>query len=618
MKHKIFTLLLAIAASVGTLSAWDYEQVRIGKLCYNLDDNNLTAEVTFEEQGFSNYEGLTSVNIPASVKYAGKNYSVTGIGSDYNELIEEGYYETGHYGAFEGCSSLTSVTIPNSVEYITSNAFYGCSIMSIDIPSSVISIEWKAFNGILNVVYHGTAEGSPWGAQCVNGYVDGWLAYSDESKTKLVACYKAATGEVIIPNSVTSIGNEAFYNCSGLTSVTIPNSVTSIGDDAFFGCSSLKSVKIGNNVTNIGERAFHMCTSLTSVNIPNRVTSIGLAAFAFCDLTSITIPSSVTSIGLSAFSACNRLTSLSVESGNKVYDSRENCNAIIETATNTLVCGCNVSVIPNSVTTIEMAAFAYCNIKDIVLGASVETIKEYAFFECIFTGIVDKYGPQVQEDEQGNPVCPIKSITCYSVRPPSVVYDSEHNEDSFPYLPLSTPIYVPANCVNAYKAHEFWGRYDVRAMAAESVQTDEVEVEPTPTSAEVVWPAVSGAATYELVIKDKQGNIICTLTFNANGQLTSIAFSAPTRDNATEQTQTAGFSFTVTGLQSGTTYDLTITAKDSNDHILQTTSQTFTTAELTSVEDIVTGAVPTKVIHDGQILIYRGDKTYTVQGQEVK
>ena len=199
-----------------------------------------------------------------------------------------------------------------------------------------------------------------------------------------------------------------------------------------------------------------------------------------------------------------------------------------------------------------------------------------------------------------------------------VTASGSDGDDSFPYLPLSTIIYVPADYLDTYKAHEFWGRYDVCAMAAESVQTDEVEVEPTTTSAEVVWPAVESAYTYELVIKDKQGNIICTLTFNANGQLTSIAFSAPTRDNATEQTQTAGFSFTVTGLQSGTTYDLTITAKDSNDQILETTSQTFTTAELTGVEDIVTGAVPTKVIHDGQILIYRGDKTYTMQGQEVR
>ena len=123
-------------------------------------------------------------------------------------------------------------------------------------------------------------------------------------------------------------------------------------------------------------------------------------------------------------------------------------------------------------------------------------------------------------------------------------------------LPLSTIIYAPVDNVNDYLAHEFWGRYDVRALEAESAETDEVKVEPTTNSVEVVWPAVEGAETYELVIKDKQGNVICTLIFNANGQLTSIIFSAPARDNAAEQAQSAGFAFTVTGLESGTTYDM--------------------------------------------------------------
>jgi len=394
-------------------------------------------------------------------------------------------------------------------------------------------------------------------------------------------------------------------------------SVTSIGDGAFCRCSSLTSVTIGNNVTSIGESAFYNCPSLTSLTIGNSVTSIVGFAFAFCsNLTSVIIPASVTNIGGLAFAACNSLTSISVESGNKKYDSRENCNAIIETATNTLVCGCTNTIIPQSIPTIEAYAFISCNLKNIVLGASVETIKEAAFMACIL--IDTKYGPQPKTDEHGNIITTLESITCYSVRPPSVIYDSEHGGDSFQFMPLSTIIYVPADNLEAYKAHEFWGRYDVRALAAESVQTDEVEVEPTTNSAEVVWPAVEGAYTYELVIKDKQGNTICTLIFNANGQLTSIVFSAPARDNAAEQTQTAGFAFTVTGLQSGTTYDLTITAKDSNDQILQTTSQTFTTAELTGVEDITTNIAPTKVLRNGQIFILRGDKTYTVQGQEVR
>lgn len=315
------------------------------------------------------------------------------------------------------------------------------------------------------------------------------------------------------------------------------------------------------------------------------VTSIGETAFNGCNiLTTITIPNSVTSIGRWAFLRCRNLTSANI---------------------------------PNSVTYIGDGAFANCNLKNIVLGSSVETISSNAFFECVYTETEHGFSPKT--DEHGDPECPIKSITCYSTLPPSVVYDNEQEMlNSFPYLPLSTPVFVPDDNLDAYKAHEFWGRYDVRVIGAESVQTDEVKVEPTTNSVEVVWPAVEGAETYELVIKDKQGNTICTLIFNADGQLTSIVFSAPARNNDTEQAQSAGFAFTVTGLESGTTYDLTITAKDSNNQILQSTSQTFTTAELTGVEDIVTNIAPTKLILGGQIFILRGDKTYTVQGQEVR
>ena len=161
--------------------------------------------------------------------------------------------------------------------------------------------------------------------------------------------------------SVTTIGEEAFRYCTSLTSVTIPNSVTSIGYYTFQGCSSLKTVTIGNSVTSIGERAFENCSSLTSVTIPN----------------------SVTTIENWAFSGCSSLESIKVESGNTIYDSRDNCNAIIETATNTLIAGCKNTVIPNSVTTIGSSAFLSCSsLTSVTIPNSVTAIGNYAFSNC--------------------------------------------------------------------------------------------------------------------------------------------------------------------------------------------------------------------------------------------
>ena len=196
--------------------------------------------------------------------------------------------------------------------------------------------------------------------------------------------YCSSLTSITLPNSVTSIGEDAFSSCSSLTSITIPNSVTSIGEAAFRQCSSLTSITIPNSVTSIGDWAFEYCKALTSITIPNSVTSIGQSAFRQCSsLTSITIPNSVTSIGVTAFSDCDSLTSIVVESGNTVYDSRENCNAIIETATNTLIAGCQSTTLPNSVTSIGVSAFSGCSfLTSITIPNSVTSIGDYAFYDC--------------------------------------------------------------------------------------------------------------------------------------------------------------------------------------------------------------------------------------------
>ena len=189
---------------------------------------------------------------------------------------------------------------------------------------------------------------------------------------------------VTIPNSVTFIGQWAFYNCSGLTSITIPSSVTSIGELAFSGCSGLTSVTIPNSVKTIGESAFDGCENLSSVTIANGVTSIGDWAFYNCSsLTSVTIPSSVTAIAEGAFEGCSGLQSIVVDKGNTVYDSREDCNAIIKTSDNELISGCTNSTIPNSVTKIGQSAFKNCKgLRSVRIPNSVVSVGQFAFQGC--------------------------------------------------------------------------------------------------------------------------------------------------------------------------------------------------------------------------------------------
>ena len=208
---------------------------------------------TIPANSFYRYQHLRTITLPDSVTSIG-DYAFYGCSSLTSITIPEGVTSIG-YWAFSDCSSLTSITIPEGVTSIGNWAFYGCTSLT----------------GI-------------WVGKCNPNYSndENGVLYNKE-KTRLIQCPGGLSGTYAIPDSVTSIGNWAFYGCSSLTSIIIPDSVTSIGNRAFMDCTSLTSVTIPDGVTSIGDKAFSGCSSLTSITIPESVTSIGDKAFGSCN-----------------------------------------------------------------------------------------------------------------------------------------------------------------------------------------------------------------------------------------------------------------------------------------------------------------------------------------------
>ena len=708
---------------------------KIGDLYYNLDATTQMAEVTCKSWNNSEYNkgwGITTANIPASVEYNSVTYSVTSIGIH----------------AFENCSGLTSVTIPNSVTSIGDDAFDGCSALT----------------------------------------------------------------SVTIPNSVTSIGQEAFKNCSGLTSVTIGNSVTSIGSYAFSGCSSLTSVTIEAEIPpTLGSRVFIgtndcpiyvPCGTLDAYktawrNYASRISyappckistqaefgSVGITSlenYTICDeqpyhytLTvtanygyhftqwsdgntdnprtiilasdttftaefakntyTITAKSSNPQWGTTAgdnsalyldeveisatanygyhfvkwndnntsnprtisvtedktytatfaknvYSITNNAEHGSISGGTSAeyldevtltanpdygyhftqwsdgnkenprtfvltqdttfnaefaIDKTGNCgddNALIwtydaETKTLTITGNGTLNsnyyfgieaptqmqklVIGNEITSIGDSAFyGMSTINHLIIGGSVATIGNYAFAECRN----------------------FDDIICYATTVPIINATTFENVGNKQYIYL----YVPEDRERAYHRDEFWGEFDIRIKGTEETTTDtkSVTVEPADNTALFIWPIDDNAASYSLQIT-KDGEVFCTLTFNANGQLTGIAF-APSRNGAaharTATMSGSAMSFTVTGLNSASKYAYRLSVADESQNELQAYSGEFATngyegevneggepeINTEGIEDVLFTEKATKILHNGQIFILRGDKTYTLQGQEVK
>ena len=335
---------------------------------------------------------LTSVTIGDSVTTIG-DYAFSDCFSLTSVTIPDSVTEIGD-SAFEYCSRLTSVTIGDSVTTIGKWAFRNCdSLTSVTIPNSVTTIGDRAF-AVCSSLQDFNGKFASEDGRCL--IIDGVLN----------SFAPAGLTEYNIPDSVTTIGDSAFYSCESLTSVTIPDSVTTIGDYAFYKCSSLTSVTIGDSVTEIGDYAFYVCSSLTSVTIGDSVTTIGEWAFAYCDsLTSVTIPDSVTTIGKDAFGYCKSLTSVTIG---------------------------------DSVTSIGDWAFAYCDsLTSVTIGDSVTTIGYEAFYNC----------------------SSLTSVYCKPTTPPTTIVDYNGYWCAFDENASGRKIYVPMESVEAYKSASYWSSY---------------------------------------------------------------------------------------------------------------------------------------------------------------
>jgi len=339
---------------------------------------------------FSGCERLTVINVASGnsaytaengVLY-NKNKTLLHTCPKWKEtfIIPESVTSIGKY-AFSDCSYLISITIPDSVTNIGNYAFMGCrDLTSVTIPDSVISIGGSVFFGCVRLAAINVASAN-------NAYISENGILYNKNKTLLHTYPARQTADsFIIPDSVTVIGEGAFFLCESLISITIPDSVTDIGNSSFSGCFNLTNVTIGNNVTSIGRNAFFTCFGLTNVTIPDSVINIGEGAFSGSGITSLTIGKNVTTIEYGAFSGCRRLIAINVASGNSAYTSE---NGILYNKNKTLLYTCPTGkkvlsfIIPDSVTNIVEMAFYNCTgLTDVTIPDSVTGIGKMAFWGC--------------------------------------------------------------------------------------------------------------------------------------------------------------------------------------------------------------------------------------------
>lgn len=370
--------LLLVAVSIVAAAIAHAQSFTVGRIIYSPTSES-TAEVVFNDAF------IGDATIPNTVSNNGITYTITSIGE----------------GAFNGCTNLTSVIIPNTVTSIGKNAFFYCtSLVSVSIPASVTSIGNGTFNGCsslasISIPNSVTSLGEGAFSSCTSltsvvipnslTTISDFLlndcsnlssitipnTVTTIGKYALVNCVKLSN--VFIPNSVVTIKEKVFAGCNMFTNIVIPNSVTTIELGAFSDCKNLQTVTLSNSLIGISEEMFFNCVSLSSISIPTSVKSIGNSAFAYTKLSSITIPSSITSIGAGAFSSCTSLTSITLPNS-------------VEAIGGSAFLGCTALAavtLPSSLMVIDESVFSNCTaLSTITMPVLTRTIMANAFKYC--------------------------------------------------------------------------------------------------------------------------------------------------------------------------------------------------------------------------------------------
>ena len=484
--------------------------------CYSLVSISIPNQiVSFTGNPFHDCHNLQQIIIePGNEAYDSRNNCNAIIETSTNKLVSgckntvipNDIVSVGN-GAFLWCWYLTSIIIPQGVTTIGSNAFFDCrdltsiTVLSEDppalgydafgyvpknipvyVPFGTVEIYQSAqgWNEFTNIQEYGPCSITFADANVKELCVANWDTNDDGELSYAEAAAVTDLGEVFKHNySITSfdelrfftglasIGNYAFAWCLYLNSIVIPNSVTAIEGHAFFDCRNLNSITIPNSVESIAylDEAFIHCDNLSQIVVeeantiydsrencnaiietntnkiivgcinttfPSSVTTIAGNAFRGCNLVSVSIPNTITFLQGNPFTSCYNLEQIIVETGNPNFDSRNNCNAIIETGTDKLVSGCKNTSIPNSVTVIGNGAFAWCRpLTSIVIPNSVTSIESNAFFDLIN----------------------LTSITVLSENPPTLGYGA------FGYVPKIIPVYVPFSTIESYNSASGWDEF---------------------------------------------------------------------------------------------------------------------------------------------------------------